>query len=188
MQDVLWVVASASAALCYGSLYEWLVHRFFYHPPTVPAMSIPHARHHDELYPFKRYFERGLWYRAVQPPWLEAAYVVAHGPIFWWIGRHHLGAGIAALVTLTLYALASHYVHPMIHMRTGAWWEGTRAFKFLLKRHVWHHRFIDTNYNVVLPLGDWLFRTRHEPRAEEIRRKHGGEGHDELPEFTADPR
>jgi hypothetical protein len=36
----------------------------------------------------------------------------------------------------------THYVHPFIHLRTGHKYEKSRWFKYLLKRHIWHHRDI----------------------------------------------
>lgn len=83
------------------------------------------------------------------------------GPIFWLVGLASLGAAVGAFLATALYAFLSHYVHPRIHMRTGAGYEKTWLFQYLLKRPIWHHYRIDTNYNIVLPLGDGIFRSGH---------------------------
>lgn len=170
-------IGSGALSLAYTSIFEWTVHRFLYHPPeTWPVMSLPHGEHHDLLYPASSYYEWTRRYRAVQPYWLETAYVVAHLPIAALIATVSVPAAVSIVSMMIAYAVLSHYVHPLVHLRTGWFYERTALFKWLLARHIWHHRDIGVNFNIVLPLGDWLFGTSHERKL----RLGGGEAAVEL--------
>lgn len=163
--DVLVAVIACTATLFYASLFEWAVHRFLYHPPkTWPAMSVPHGQHHFDRYPATSYFEWTRRYRAVQPFWLETAYVLLHVPIALLIASWSNIVAVSLIAMLVVYAVLSHYVHPLVHLRTGLFYERTRFFKYLLRRHIQHHRDVSVNLNIVLPFGDWLFGTSHNSR------------------------
>jgi sterol desaturase/sphingolipid hydroxylase (fatty acid hydroxylase superfamily) len=41
------------------------------------------------------------------------------------------------------------------------WW----AYKFVARHHFLHHRYPDKNFNVALPIGDFLFGTTARPTA-----------------------
>jgi hypothetical protein len=166
MLVLLVLLVSVVTTFVYASLFEWAVHRYLYHAPhRLQIMSKPHLEHHLELYPPTSYYEwkkRYRDYRAVQPYWLETAYVIVHVPILWWLGTLSLAACLGAAFALIAYAAMTHYVHPFIHLRTGHKYEKSRWFKYLLKRHIWHHRDMETNFNTVFPFGDWLFGTTHQ--------------------------
>jgi hypothetical protein len=157
------VAGSAALALAYASVLEWVVHRFGYHDAHVwRAATAAHRRHHEVLYTPERFYERGA-YRTSQPWWLETAYVAAHVPALLALACVSAAAAVTAAVVIACYAAATHYVHPLTHRRTRRRHERSRIFKRLVARHVRHHRHPEGNYNLLLPLGDWLFGTRLSP-------------------------
>jgi hypothetical protein len=73
-----------------------------------------------------------------------------------------LGAGVGVSV---LPLLLSRYVHPLLHRPPQAvgWLGRSRAFRFLQRYHLTHHRLGGRNYNL-LPGGDLVMGQWHRPR------------------------
>lgn len=59
-----------------------------------------------------------------------------------------------------VYNIVWWVVHYEMHRDEGWFFTRSAWFRYLERRHVMHHVFPLTNYNVLLPLGDWLFGTR----------------------------
>jgi len=69
-----------------------------------------------------------------------------------------------------------------MHKPGIAWIERTRMFRFLKQHHQLHHSYMGTNFNVVLPLADWMLGTLlleapeppkvTEPAARQVARRH----------------
>lgn len=68
------------------------------------------------------------------------------------------GAKVLVVVGI-LYALVMYFVHLEMHLRKGWFYAKTPVFRYLERRHRLHHLHPNANYNVLLPLFDWLFGT-----------------------------
>jgi hypothetical protein len=58
-----------------------------------------------------------------------------------------------------VYAVLFYVVHLEMHLRRGWFFSRTLLFRKLDERHRNHHAEPNSNFNVVLPLFDWVFRT-----------------------------
>ncbi len=94
--------------------------------------------------------------------WWNAPLLIGlHVPILYGIqlllGIPVLVAGLAAM---GLYYFLYEYLHWCMHVPRRRWFEHTRVFLWINEHHVAHHRRMYTNFNVVLPLADFVLRTR----------------------------
>lgn len=58
-----------------------------------------------------------------------------------------------------VYSIGWWLVHLEMHRKEGRFFARNAVFRYLERRHQLHHLYPTTNYNVVLPLWDWIFRT-----------------------------
>lgn len=61
-------------------------------------------------------------------------------------------------------------VHVQMHVPEGnAWFRHTRYFRFIARHHFMHHRQTARNYNVVVPLADFIMGRVATPRISDVR-------------------
>ena len=154
-----------------ANLLEWAVHRFPMHRPLTPRIMYKnHAMlHHiaftDRNMPVASARELGL----VMMPWytMLGLFVVA-SPVMVLAGLLR-GPGLAGvfLLAAVLYFLAYETLHALYHLpdatldRSGL--GRRRLFRALQAHHAHHHvlrRMSAANFNVTVPLWDWVFGTR----------------------------
>jgi sterol desaturase/sphingolipid hydroxylase (fatty acid hydroxylase superfamily) len=70
-----------------------------------------------------------------------------------------------------VYSIGWWLVHREMHRSEGRFFAGNAIFRYLERRHQLHHLYPNTNYNVVLPLWDWIFGTYHVPQSARARRQ-----------------
>lgn len=75
----------------------------------------------------------------------------------WLTGVNVIFAGLAAM---GFYYFLYEYLHWCMHVPRSRWFEKTWAFRWINSHHLGHHRRMYTNFNVVLPLADFVLRTR----------------------------
>ncbi len=168
----MWLVVFALTAsfivgMAYGSFFEWLLHRFMMHRPflfvTYPYKT--HAiTHHGTFGPGPDYHlhhsaDRSLvtmaWWNAPvliavnSPPALLGAWLFGT----WWIVPGFMAA-------MVLYYGLYEYLHWCMHVPGPRWFQTTRLFRWIDRHHRLHHLQPNRNLNVVLPLADFLLRTR----------------------------
>lgn len=68
------------------------------------------------------------------------------------------------------YSIGWWLVHLEMHRNEGRIFARNAIFRYLERRHQQHHIYPDTNYNVLLPLCDWLYGT-HEVQRERLARR-----------------
>lgn len=61
------------------------------------------------------------------------------------------------------YSVFWWIVHTEMHRDKGTFFSKNALYRYLEYRHQLHHEFPGTNYNVVLPLFDWVFGTYKVP-------------------------
>jgi hypothetical protein len=161
-----WTAIGAITATFYASLFEWVLHRFLMHRPIGPI-----------TYPFKahalvhhRIFKSDHTYHLIDE---KDKYTI---PMAWWNGpalvtiaslpfvlASLLGANWgmlcgAALATSCYYA-AYEYMHWCMHLPRKRHVERSGIFFRLNGHHLLHHRYMNKNFNVVLPLADLCLGT-----------------------------
>lgn len=118
-----------------------------------------HTLHHDIRYPAKQFIERGSKYITSQPFWLESIYVLIHFPLFLQLMKWSHTFAISSFLVFVFYAILAHYAHPMSHIKTGLFYEEWSIWKIIRRRHAIHHHNQMVNFNLLLPVGDWVFNT-----------------------------
>jgi hypothetical protein len=133
-------VALAAGALICWPLVEWWMHRFVLHR----HFRHDHWHHHRD--PLGH--EGGIL--PLLPDVLFVAMAAVTLPV---AGASLGGAGLSGVaIGYGTYVWSHWLIHTRVWPRRG--WLGGVA-----RRHDVHHRGVEANYNVLIPLGDWVFGT-----------------------------
>ena len=143
------------------SICEWLLHRYIMHKPLFGFQYSykAHTKVHHNIFKYDESYH------------LQKEEDKNTIPMAWWNGIVIATlAGLPMLVfgykvfTLTFVVALCYYsvyefIHWCMHLpkRRGVeyrWW-----YIKLNGHHLLHHRYMNKNYNVVLPFADWLFGT-----------------------------
>lgn len=82
------------------------------------------------------------------PIWLTLAYL----ELWDWL--------VVGMVVVTLHAWLWSLIHNEMHNPTNVWWSYSPIYRYLREYHRRHHESPHYNFNVVLPLFDFIFFTR----------------------------
>lgn len=89
-------------------------------------------------------------------------------PIVWYIDPITIYvAGVFSVV----YSVVWWLVHLEMHRNKGWFYAKNPVFRYLERRHQQHHLYPDTQYNILLPFWDWVFRTHRVKEARQNRRQ-----------------
>jgi hypothetical protein len=161
------VLSSFVAGLAYGSFFEWSLHRFLMHRPFL-FFTYPY-RTHAQVHHVK--FGSGRDYQLhddhqkghVTMAWWNSPILIAvNAPIgilaavligSWWIVP-------GFLASMVIYYGMYEYLHWCMHVPGTRWFQSTRLFRWIDRHHRIHHLQPMRNLNVVLPLADFILRTR----------------------------
>jgi len=159
----LHIAASLAFATLLYSLSEYVVHRWLMHrmrlanfadSDTMRELVRNHmGKHHKRDYHHDNHDEDDkLW--QVQLFGLIPVGLVESALFF-------LDPITCAVVFVYGLGYASFWwvVHLEMHRCEGRFFSRTALFRHLELRHQYHHEFPNTNFNVILPFGDWLFGT-----------------------------
>lgn len=164
---ILALAVSFVAGMAYGSFFEWSLHKFLMHRPllfvTYPYRS--HAiTHHGTFGAGRDYHLFHDHHRSlVTMAWWNAPILIAvNAPVgvlaAWLIGSWWIVPGF--LAALVLYYGLYEYLHWCMHVPESRWFQSTRLFRWIDRHHRLHHLQPSRNLNVVLPLADFVLRTR----------------------------
>ena len=153
-----------SCAIALGSVIEWIVHKHFMH--SIRFMRTPHDRHavlhHSERRAPGKFFakeEELREYHLFETSFMPILWLL-HTPLFYavyWAMGSWACLGVAA--GTAAYVGAYEMLHWSIHCPDEFPFRKQRWFLFLIEHHRRHHHRSNINYNVVLPLADWIFGT-----------------------------
>jgi hypothetical protein len=117
-------------------------------------------------------------YGASFTPWGWFAYTAPGLPFLAgvWLVLGPWGA-LGGLLPLVTPAVLAYFVHPYLHVpyatalaeapRPIAWFLGTRYMRTLLRHHYVHHRYLQSNFNLLLG-GDWMRGVARKPTARDL--------------------
>lgn len=164
--DAMVFVVSFILAICYGSLFEWTLHRFVMHkrlrffPYPFKAHALVHHRvfKADSTYHLRRQEDA----KEIPMAWWNGPAIIVlaalpFAPVSYWLGNGWIVAG--ALCATAAYYGAYEYLHWCMHLPKRRRVERNGIFFRLNGHHLLHHRYIGRNFNVVLPLADLCLGT-----------------------------
>src|SRR6266850_1198938 len=163
---LIWIAAGFALGIVYCSVFEWVLHRYVMHQRVGPFVY-PFERHAlvhhrvfkaDQTYHLIREEDR----KTVPMAWWNgpALVVAAQGPFIllaFFAGGIPLVCG--TFLATALYYAAYEYLHWCMHVPAKRSLERNGLFFRLNGHHLLHHRYMNRNFNVVLPLADLLFGT-----------------------------
>lgn len=154
--------------IVYASLAEWVIHIRLMHRPLFRFSHFfyGHAKvHHGKYQADSTYVvgdrphtELTLAWWAMPFPILTQVPLLAVIAVF-----VSVPAAVGLFVAMVLYQTSYEYLHYCMHVPRNRWVERTRGFHWINAHHVQHHLKHGTNLNIVLPIADYLFRTRQRP-------------------------
>ena len=155
------ILLSIPLLICWCSICEWLLHRYLMHRSILSFeyAYVAHTKVHHNIFKYDESYR------------LQKEEDKKTIPMAWWNGCIiSLLAGLPLLIFGYKIALLGfvvsycyygvyEFIHWCMHLpkRRGVeyrWW-----FRKLNAHHLLHHRYMNKNFNVVLPLADWLFGT-----------------------------
>jgi len=171
-------VVMVIAGFLYSSPWEWTLHRFVMHRP-VGKFDYPfkkHALEHHRIFKANSTYtlqkEEDKW--TIPMAWWNGPVLILIAtamisPLAWQVDRWWsilaVGCGI------TLYYAMYEYIHWCMHLPKNGerFVERLWIFHRLNAHHLLHHRHMNRNFNVVLPLADWCFGTLLSPSQESLK-------------------
>ena len=154
--------------LVYASFAEWVIHvRLMHHP----VFRFSHFFHGHAKVHHGKYQADSTYVVGDRPPsdltlawWAMPFPVLFHAPflaaIAIWVSAP---AAVGLLIAFSLYQASYEFLHYCMHVPRNRWFERTSGFRWINAHHVQHHLKHGTNLNVVLPIADYLLRTRRRP-------------------------
>ena len=163
---ILWTCFGFIIGIVVNSFYEWTLHRYVMHRPLGKF-----------VYPFKshalthhRVFRADHTYHLIDE---RDKYTI---PMAWWNGpllivlaqipflaaswiSGHWGLLCGSTLACASYYGAYEYLHWCMHLPRQRKVERSGIFFRLNGHHLLHHRYMNKNFNVVLPLADLLLGT-----------------------------
>jgi hypothetical protein len=160
-----WSFASAFlGAIVYSSFFEWFAHARVMHTRRYSQEAF--RRHVIDHHKTRRALERFYipleedktykWGQTSVVPFLWLLHLPAFAAIWWKLGA---AVSVGAAIGIALYIAGYEFVHYFVHAPNGYWFQRTRLFRFWCEYHRLHHYKPRINYNVVLPLADFLLHT-----------------------------
>lgn len=171
------------AALFFGSFFEYLIHRYVMHDRKLRDAILPKRDDTNGIYHKHAKLHHGVFYGQfdletdpvgkelnIVFTWDDTALVLLGlSPALFIIGYFISPAvALAFIVVAVLHNRVWNLLHHEMHIPTHAWWTKTASYRFLARHHFMHHQKTGTNFNVVLPLADFVLATVASPNKDDI--------------------
>jgi hypothetical protein len=165
---LFWCAIGFVGGIVFASFFEWTLHRYLMHRSIMAKIF---------RYPFERHtlvhhhvFKYDHTYHLIHEDDKKTI------PMAWWNGPALVAVGLLPFLVLamifekwgvfcgtavafTLYFTAYEYMHWCMHLPRKRHIERSGIFFRLNGHHLLHHRYMNKNFNVVLPLADLLLGT-----------------------------
>jgi Fatty acid hydroxylase superfamily len=161
-----WLGAGFAGGVVCSSMFEWTLHRFVMHRVIFNFRYAfqAHAVVHHQV------FKADETYHLIEEK--NKATI----PMAWWNGpviialasspltipaslTGHWAIYVGGIIAALLYYCTYEYIHWCMHLPKNRRVEQPAIFRRLNGHHLLHHRYMHKNFNVVLPLADFLFGT-----------------------------
>ena len=161
-----WAAAGIVLGTVFDSFFEWALHRYVMHRKVGPfdysfrQHALVHHRvfQADNTYHLRHEEDKGTvpmaWWNG---PVLILITQMPMALIAWLTGQWGLLGG--SMLAGCLYYAAYEYMHWCMHVPRQRQLERSGVFFRLNGHHLLHHRYMNKNFNVVLPLADWCLGT-----------------------------
>ena len=163
---LIWCVAGILVGVVFGSFFEWVLHKYVMHRPVGNFRYAFHAHavvHHktfkaDHTYHLhdekdKKTIPMAWW----NGPVLILIGVIPFALLSWLLGEWAFALG--GFIAFAAYYGTYEYIHWCMHLPKARRIEKPWWFRKLNGHHLLHHRYMHKNFNVVLPLADFLLGT-----------------------------
>jgi hypothetical protein len=162
----LWCLGGFVVGVVFGSFFEWTLHRYVMHRPiwnfryAFRAHAVVHHQTFkaDQTYHLQDEKDKETipmaWWNG---PVLIAIGVLPFALISWLVGEWGFAAG--GFFAFSVYYGTYEYIHWCMHLPKARRVEKPWWFRKLNGHHLLHHRYMHKNFNVVLPLADFLLGT-----------------------------
>jgi len=160
---LFWGAIGSLAGVIFGSFFEWALHRFLMHRSSlVKWFRYPFERHtlvHHHVFKADRTYHlvHELDKKTIPMAWWNGPVIVALCQLPFLVCAlltHQWGILCGAGVACSLYFAAYEYMHWCMHLPRKRHVERSGIFFRLNGHHLLHHRYMNRNFNVVLPLAD----------------------------------
>ena len=163
---LFWLSTGFLACTFFASFFEWTLHRFLMHRP-LGKFTYPFERHAlihhrifkaDPSYHLRREEDK----HTIPMAWWNGPVLIAVGLIPFALASFYIGGWgliIGATVACSAYYGAYEYIHWCMHLPRKRYVERSGIFFRLNGHHLLHHRYMNRNFNVVLPLADLCLGT-----------------------------
>lgn len=161
----LHLLVSALIAYAAISLVEYVVHRtFMHHMRTATRLGSNFlkqlCRNHMSLHHKKDYHHTSAHDEQDDVRWqVSLAGFLPNVVICFALTCIDPISGATMFVVGTIYGIVWWTVHSEMHRQEGRAFSGNAFFCYIERRHRLHHKYPKTNYNLLLPLWDWVFAT-----------------------------
>ncbi len=163
---IFWTAISFIGGIVAASFFEWTLHRYVMHRP-LGSFRYPfraHALVHHNVFKANDSYhlidEKDKW--TIPMAWWNGPLMIflcsiIPGLISWMIGQWGLLAG--TVLSFSAYYATYEYLHWCMHLPRNRHLERSGVFFRLNGHHLLHHRYMNNNFNVVLPLADLCLGT-----------------------------
>jgi hypothetical protein len=162
------------ATLILGFGFEWQVHKYVLHHrvPLISTLYVRHELHHHVIYTYDDFTmrERREFRLVLVPAYAVVLIALINAPLAWGLGRF-VAPNVACLYLATsmLFFITYEWLHLAYHFPPDTFVGRLRLIAKLREHHRRHHdpRLMKTwNFNVTVPVFDWVHRTTWSPERE----------------------
>ncbi len=163
---LIWCLVGLSIGTVFASFFEWTLHKYVMHKPLGKfryAFQAHAVVHHqvfkaDDSYHLQDDKDK----ETIPMAWWNGAVLILIGMIPFSIVSlvtGQWGFTVGGLIAFTCYYCFYEYIHWCMHLPKARRIEKPRWFRKLNGHHLLHHRYMHKNFNVVLPIADFLLGT-----------------------------
>ncbi len=162
----LWSLAGFSVALIFTSFFEWTLHRYVMHRPLgwlrYPFQAHAVVHHHTFKGDHTYHLSNSADEEIIPMAWWNGPLLIAVGMLpmlglAWTVGSWAVALG--AVLAIAGYYAVYEYLHWCMHLPKARLFEKSWLFHRLNGHHILHHRYMQKNFNVILPLADLCLGT-----------------------------
>lgn len=163
---LLWCLAGIAVGIVFGSFFEWTLHKYVMHRPVGKFRYAFHAHavvHHQVFKADQTYHLQNEQDKMTIPmAWWNGPVLVMIGAIPFAVLSLLIGQWgfvLGGVIAFAGYYGIYEYIHWCMHLPKARRVEKPWWFRKLNGHHLLHHRYMHKNFNVVLPLADYILGT-----------------------------